>query len=307
MTTAKSPEKPQPRNTEHLSRTERVKKAQGLSVSKATGPRTPAGKHRSRHNAVKHAIFTEGVLSDRESEHQYRALVNELAESLQPVGKLEEVLVEKLAMLMWRYRRLLRAEAAEIGSAIHALENREQNARMLAAAKGGLGLMTHALVTRDAVTLLLIVDRLKELRDTIQREGLDWERDQDTLGLLFGPNLESESCATFVKKYRESAANQEPDGQSASGESRQLILELLEKQLAIHEELVNSFVGHSSQGSELLRTAAFVPHPHVGDRLQRYEASLERSFDRTLSQLERLQRMRLGQPVAPPIKVNFSA
>ncbi len=31
------------------------------------------------------------------------------------------------------------------------------------------------------------------------------------------------------------------------------------------------------------------------DKLLRYEAALDRSFDRTLSQLERLQRMRLGQ------------
>lgn len=42
------------------------------------------------------------------------------------------------------------------------------------------------------------------------------------------------------------------------------------------------------------------------DRILRYEASLERAFDRALAQLERLQRMRLGQPVAPPIKVNLT-
>ncbi len=35
-------------------------------------------------------------------------------------------------------------------------------------------------------------------------------------------------------------------------------------------------------------------------------ASLERAFDHTLSQLERLQRMRLGQPVLPPVKVELS-
>ena len=42
------------------------------------------------------------------------------------------------------------------------------------------------------------------------------------------------------------------------------------------------------------------------DRFQRYEASLDRSFDRTLSQLERLQRVRSGQPVLPAIKVDVS-
>ena len=39
-----------------------------------------------------------------------------------------------------------------------------------------------------------------------------------------------------------------------------------------------------------------VPDSPGLDRLLRYKVSLERSFDRTLSQLERLQRMRLDQP-----------
>jgi len=37
----------------------------------------------------------------------------------------------------------------------------------------------------------------------------------------------------------------------------------------------------------------------------RFEATLERQFDRTLSQLERLQRMRLGQPALPRIEVEL--
>ncbi len=35
--------------------------------------------------------------------------------------------------------------------------------------------------------------------------------------------------------------------------------------------------------------------------LLRYESNLERTFDRTLVQLERLQRIRKGQPVAPTL------
>ena len=39
------------------------------------------------------------------------------------------------------------------------------------------------------------------------------------------------------------------------------------------------------------------------DHLLRYET---RNFDRTLTQLERLQRMRLGQPVLPKLEVSLS-
>jgi hypothetical protein len=37
-----------------------------------------------------------------------------------------------------------------------------------------------------------------------------------------------------------------------------------------------------------------------------YEGGIERQFDRTLTQLERVQRMRLGQPVPPPAKLEVS-
>ena len=49
-----------------------------------------------------------------------------------------------------------------------------------------------------------------------------------------------------------------------------------------------------------------VPPSDVLDRLLRYEANLDRSFDRTLSQLERLQRIRLGQSVPSPVKIDLS-
>jgi hypothetical protein len=45
----------------------------------------------------------------------------------------------------------------------------------------------------------------------------------------------------------------------------------------------------------------------VLNRFPRYETSIDRAFDRTLTQLERLQRMRLGQPVGPLIKVDISS
>ena len=54
------------------------------------------------------------------------------------------------------------------------------------------------------------------------------------------------------------------------------------------------------------RKTSLVPSAEVLDRLLRYEASLDRAFDRTLSQLERLQRMRLGHAVPPPVKVELS-
>src|SRR6266404_1318117 len=84
---------------------------------RATGPRTPQGKERSKFNARKHGLFSTAVLLQDEPRAEYDALLNGLMENLQPQGKLEIVLVENLASLLWRKRRLLQVETAEIEKA----------------------------------------------------------------------------------------------------------------------------------------------------------------------------------------------
>src|ERR1700682_6504753 len=83
-------------------------------VRKTTGPRTQLGKERSKHNAVKHGIFSKVVVLKGESQAEFDVLLNRLRNDCQPAGTLEELLVEKLAVLFWRQRRLLIAEGAEI-------------------------------------------------------------------------------------------------------------------------------------------------------------------------------------------------
>jgi hypothetical protein len=80
----------------------------------ATGPRTELGKSRSSKNAVKFGILSKATLLKGESRAEYNSLLVGLWETYQPVGKLEEILVDKLASVLWRIRRLLIAECAEI-------------------------------------------------------------------------------------------------------------------------------------------------------------------------------------------------
>ncbi len=83
-------------------------------VRKATGPRTPQGKERSKHNAVTHGIFSKAVVLKGESQADFDALLSALYQDRQPEGALEEILVNKLAVLWWRLRRVWTAEGAEI-------------------------------------------------------------------------------------------------------------------------------------------------------------------------------------------------
>jgi hypothetical protein len=145
------------------------------SDGKSGGPKTPQGKERSKHNALKHGILSQVVLLDGEPRFDFDFMMNGLWNAFEPEGTLEEFLVNKIAALIWRYRRLIIAEREQPG-----------------------------------------------------RPG----------DLLLGNN----------------------------GRLRQQPLDLL----------------------------------------IRYESSLERAFDRALNQLERLQRIRNGQPVPPTVKMHIS-
>ena len=81
---------------------------------KRGGPRTQVGKQKSCQNAVKHGVFSKLFLLKGESRSEFDSLLAGLRACYQPEGMLEEALVEKLAVLMWRQRRLLIAESVEI-------------------------------------------------------------------------------------------------------------------------------------------------------------------------------------------------
>jgi len=77
-----------------------------LAHRRATVPRTELGKQRSSQNAIKHGIFSEATVLKDESRAKYQALLRELWKTLLPEGKFEEILVEKLATILWRHRIL---------------------------------------------------------------------------------------------------------------------------------------------------------------------------------------------------------
>ena len=70
------------------------------NAEKSTGPRTPQGRAASSMNALKHGILSRQVLvrgrNLQESEEDLKALHQRFWEDLQPVGPLEELLVDQI-------------------------------------------------------------------------------------------------------------------------------------------------------------------------------------------------------------------
>ncbi len=57
---------------------------------------------------------------------------------------------------------------------------------------------------------------------------------------------------------------------------------------------------------EARQAAALLPESSVLDKILRYETKLERQLYRAINQLERLQRLRQGEAVPPPLTVEVS-
>src|SRR6516225_5143394 len=75
-------------------------------------PADTGGTEITRFNALKHGVLSRYTVLPWEDADEYRALVAALTAEHAPQGPTEEHLVEELAGIVWRKRRLRLAEAA---------------------------------------------------------------------------------------------------------------------------------------------------------------------------------------------------
>lgn len=77
----------------------------------STGPRTAEGKVQSRVNALKHGLLAETVVvSPTESPEEFFELYADMHRDLNPEGRLEETLVDRIITLTWRLCRATRID-----------------------------------------------------------------------------------------------------------------------------------------------------------------------------------------------------
>lgn len=82
------------------------------NAEKSTGPRSPAGKARSRFNALRHGLRAEQGLLPGEDRDEFEQLRHAMFDRLAPDGALEDELVDRLVSLFWRLRRIPLFETA---------------------------------------------------------------------------------------------------------------------------------------------------------------------------------------------------
>lgn len=278
----------------------------------ATGLRTAAGRRRSSRNAIKDSIFS-AVVPDGEDQRLYRTLLRGLEESLRPVGMSESLQVEMLAINTWRLRRLWQVESAEIQQNIQ-LQEAELSDRACdhklrfdryKAETDREGLIGKVSQSPDAAEYCL--NLLLGVR--LELPGFEFDGDHHwiPLGRVYGARYEGRPGKDLFDFYlycRKVARLPDGERKKRGFTSEQDCLEKFSVELDQQIRYVEGFCKKSDAKQRISRRrkkpdlsllTCRIPDAPKLDLLIRYEATLERAIDRNLSQLERLQRMRLGQ------------
>ena len=282
------------------------------NAAKSTGPTTPEGRTVSKMNALKHGILSrEVVVSGRkinESSRQFKALHRRFADELNPVGPMEEMLVDQIVTTHWRLRRVLTAESAEIALSVDEGEWKRFRgpAPILLWMRWESGFDMLYNMRESSLGCGLIEGWLNEIRKSVEQEGELTEAAVKTFGqLLRGkPNTITKGMEAILRKTA-----QNPDALDAAvlkERNKTQAMALLNRELSTLAWWKSQCKEREDCGEQARQAAAVLPAPDVLDKILRYQTTLERQLFRAMAHLERLQRMRRGEAVAAPVAVEVS-
>ena len=250
----------------------------------------------------------------RESKAEFNSLFMGLRKYFKPEGVPEELLVQKLCSTLWRQRRLLQAECAEIAKVSKFVEedtiDRQHSECEDSDGPSFDGMLHHC---DNPIILERVIELLQELRENLQHDGFDVKEDVDIILRIYGVSPVEEKTRGILAAYtllegiaKLSLEDENVKPKLTPEQAVARVIKHVDREIKRLGDLKIIMEETESRRMQWQIQSSMVPAHDALERLLRYEASLDRSFDRTLNQLERLQRIRLGQAVAPPVKVVLS-
>ena len=303
---------------DNIERAENQQLGPRRKARKSTGPRTQLGKNRSRLNALRHGVSAKTVVLETESQADFDALLQALREDLQPVGVFEELKVETLARLEWRRRRVWIAETAEVRAGVEFLkwdesERNRQDAASLQQVEINGGLKRWI---ENSEMLRGCLDLLQTLRESLTTCSFSVESDKAILAKIYGRHDQAgdegwrktlfDSYLACVQSTKSPEQQTGPSGSHTSAKCKEQFVAELDEEVQKLIRYSKDQGAISQRRLDLESVRRSIPEGPQLDRLLRYEAAISREIDRTLNQLERHQRTRLGQHVPAPINLNVN-
>jgi hypothetical protein len=277
----------------------------------STGPTSRRGKSVSRLNAVKHRLLARQVVArgyfHEESSNEFKELCGEYHESLRPAGPLEEMLVGQIVMVIWRLRRVRMAEAGEIATNVDKTwwNPRRPPWEIGNGYKGNA--LHHQLVDyRHSIAgIEFVIECLQQLRGEIQTIGQVTEAKLKELRCFYQePNEIVRRLAALLHSLNSNPQKLPPEQLRARHLKE--TLDFLDGQISEFENLIDTRKVQMDAEDTMRRSIALLPCGDTLEKIVRYESALQRQLGRSMNQLERLQRRRLGENVPPPVLMDVS-
>ena len=265
-----------------------------MTDTKTTMPTETGHADITRFNALRHGVLSRYTVLPWEVADEYHALVADLVAEHVPQGPTEEHLVEELAGIVWRKRRLRLADAAAHRRGLEGTLSSYRETMKMALVHLDSPDQSERVV--DAIRATA-ADTDEDIRD-MQEDGAVTHRALKLLGTNRNDAYEAAMAALSddTRQWWADSLAQDPEeleeGEvppTADGEGLRVFLEgkVLPWFAARAKELANR---------PLIREQAFgeALDIHKLEQLSRYEVHLDRKLERMLSMLLRLKDLRQG-------------
>ena len=281
--------------------------ANRANSSHSTGPKSSAGKAKSRLNALKHGLRAEQVVIPGEDPQAFEAECAAWSADWQPRSHTRAILVERAAATSWRLRRCVRIEGMRLQqmSLRNMLEYDKLVAqRILTSAQRLRTEPAEALaeLMTDAHGIATLMDLWDELAESAIEPG-GWCKFTDhhdrMLALLgFTADADCDDVGDIAhQSFRLTITNDPTQGGHGGGpmspdEATECAAELMAffdaRVTELNEALANSL--NPNLARYKFADEVCVDVTDTGKALQRYETTLDRSLRSTISQLIQLEK-----------------
>jgi len=270
---------------------EKQERANVRNAQLSTGPTTQEGKAIVSRNAIKHGIFARDLVitagDGREDAQEYQILLAELVHDLAPVGRMEMMLVEKIAVNYWRLRRVIRYETGEIRERLDDYRELALRSHYNNSSRYSQG--------RPELLFYSFDDEITDAEYQRQRykvagrlsSGFDISQDQGALEYVLYYRLDREESEFSEDDYQAARGYVASLSAQMQGKLRKEMLEEARQVLAEMEE-----VRTWQMKFDRIQKAKSLPATPDLNNVIKYENSLERSIFRNLAALKALQEAR---------------
>ena len=269
---------------------EKQEQANIQNAQLSTGPISSEGKAVVARNALKHGIFAKDLVINagdgREDVLEYHELLTELKRDLAPVGRMEMMLVEKIAVNYWRLRRLVRYETGEIRCR---LDDYRESALRSHYSSSYYSRQRPELVYysyNDEITDAEYQEQRYKVAG-MQSSGFNLFEEKTALEYVLWFRMDREEAEFAEKDYKAAKKYVAALSPQMQGKLRKEMLEEAEQVLVEMEEVRTWQVKF-----DRIQKAKSLPTTPDLNNVIKYENSLERSIFRNLAALKTLQENR---------------